>query len=538
MRLTRSLLCAQPPGLRALLILVSGFVLASFFGSPSSTFAVTHLVPNHFPTITAALNAANPGDDVLVSEAGSPYLEKITLPSDVRLIGGWDPTFTTQDPSRTVIELPSTIAGSVVGVGATTSSVRLVAFTIRGGNTANGGGIFCGAGSTLTIFNCIVENNRAFITGGGIQVASGSSVQIIDCVVRNNTALLRGGGIAVASGADNAAIIHCTVEACSTTTGAVDGGGGGISTSSSIRLERNKIRDNYSARNGGGLLVRNADIRGWANLLTANVAAFDGGGIYHESGSGLHTGTFVESCRAGVGVSGGNGGGVAFSGGTNRFHLGFVRYNEVENGDGFVTGLGGGLHFKEPLDGAAVRWTEIAGNEAPYGGGIGVEGTTPRSFSFLAIESNSIVGNASPEANSAAGGIHVRGQFVGSITNNVIAFQRSGYGVACSGTDASPTIRYNLVYNGSSNPAPEYGLNCADRTGVSGNIRANPKLCCDASCDLPGPPAPDLLLSSSSPCLGAGEGGVDLGAHSGASDCLSPIATEELSWGKIKARYR
>jgi hypothetical protein len=301
------------------------------------------------------------------------------------------------------------------------------------------------------------------------------------------------------------------VESCSTTTAVLDGGGGGIFTGSSIRLERNKIRDNHSAQSGGGLFVRDADIRAWANLLTANTAMIHGGGIYHEGGDGLHTATHIESCRAGLDPSGGNGGGACFVGGTNRFHMGFVRFNEVGSGDGTLTGLGGGLYFEAPAEGAAVRWTEIVGNSSPYGGGVGVQGTPPRSFSFVAIESNTIVGNTSPAVNDAGGGIHVRGEFVG---------------------------RYNLVYNGSENPMEEYGLNCDDRTGVNGNIRENPDLCCDENCAPPGPSAPDVLLSSSSPCLGAGENDIDLGAHSGASDCLSPIAIEELSWGEIKARYR
>ena len=117
---------------------------------------------------------------------------------------------------------------------------------------------------------------------------------------------------------------------------------------------------------------------------------------------------------------------------------------------------------------------------------------------------------------------------------NIVALQPEGCGIYCVGIDASPGLRYNCVFNlDGHNNAPEYGGECDDRTGINGNIRANP-LFCDENAD-----PPDLALTTSSPCLGININGdeVDIGAHDSGVACDS-IAIEEMSWGKIKALYR
>jgi hypothetical protein len=339
----------------------------------------------------------------------------------------------------------------------------------------------------------------------------------------------------VSAGSDDAAIVHCTFQACSSAVnGQSNHGGGAVATASGIRFERNTLRDNWSGSHGGGLYVANANIRAWGNNFYDNVAeTLDGGGIYHLEGSGTHDGTLVEGCTAGR-----NGGGIQFEGGTNKFVRGFLHFNRAP------AGLGGGIHFREPVSGARVEGTEIAGNLALAGGGVGVSGTTRASF--VDIVSNTIVANLATGTDGTTpfgGGIQVTGQLVsdpsGGILNNVVALQLAGSGIYCEGVQASPLVRYSCVYNDDAvNTAPEYAGTCTDRCGISGNICVDPWLCCTPFCIDAVPPPPDLELTDDSPCRGAGEGGVDMGAHPPSVTCSTPISVEKASWGEIKSRYR
>jgi len=504
--------------------------------APGPAAAVVLRVPLDHATIAGALAVAGAGDEVRVSDAGSPYAEQLDVPDGVRLIGGWDhPDYADSDPIArpTIVELPAATTGSVIGLGAVGNDTLVRNLTIRGGDTFSGGGIFCGTGSAAVVANCVIRDNRA-TSGAGAQVASGSTVRFEDCRFLDNRAVGRGGGVNVAVGSDDVAIVHCTFEACSSAVNNQPNvGGGGVATSSGILFERNTLRENWSGSHGGGLWVSGASIRAWGNLFYDNVAAtLDGGGIYHLGGGGTHEGTLVEGC-----VAGRDGGGVHFEGGSSRFVDGFLHFNRAPNG------YGGGIHFNEPTSGSLVRGCEITGNLALAGGGVGVAGILRASL--VDIVSNTIVANEATGSGIGpfGGGIHVANQLVseptGGILNNIVALQVGGSGIYCENVGSSPLIRYCCVFNRDAvNTDPEYGGICTDRTGISGNIKADPMLCCFPACDDPGPPALALELGQSSPCRGSGENGVDMGAHSSSITCGTPVQVETTSWGAIKSRYR
>lgn len=510
---------------RRLAFLVFG-MLSSILSFTTPVEALVRRVPLDHSTIQGALDVATAGDEIRVAGSGSPYVEIISLIDGVSVRGGYSPDFSFRDPVsfETVIQLPVDSLTTVVNATAAGSSVEFDGFTITGGNTTfSGGGMFCGSGSALTVSNCKFVNNFSLVTGGGLQVGSGASPVILSCLFENNTAAVRGGAITVAGGADNTLITRCTIRACSTgTTGAQ--GGGGLFIASGCRVERCKIQENYSGTNGGGMYVSASNVRAWGNLLTDNVTAGDGGGIYHSGGDGEHNGSLLEGNVAGSDGAG-NGGGIYFAGGSNRWRSGFIRGNSAA-GNGTTTGLGGGVYFDQVTNGL-IEFTEVVENIAPKGAGIYVEGGAS-SFTSAVIRNNTLASNESSAA-AAGGGIHLSGQEIGEIVNNVISHQADGHGIACN-APASPSIRFNCVFAGSS-PDSEYGADCPDRTGVNGNIRANPQYC-----DVRAVP-PDVALESGSPCFGTGEGGVDMGAHDESTAC-GTISIEETSWGKIKSLYR
>ncbi|MGQ0721437.1 MAG: right-handed parallel beta-helix repeat-containing protein [Candidatus Eiseniibacteriota bacterium] len=514
-------------------------------------------VPDDHTTIQSAVAAAVPGqDEIWVSAAGSPYV----LPSTLILVGGvdyrggWDALFLSQDASRTRIHLAQDSTGSAVDAALLGAGDLFSHFTVGPPvkpatfTTVNGAGMFIGSGSP-TIANCVFENNVSRDAGGAIQIAAGSAAYILDCTFDSNeTGLVAGGGrggaISVASGSNGVRIELCRFtgnwsDRASVTLSAA---GGALFTRSGIRLERCKFEDNYSGFHGGALFVVDADLRAWGNLFYADSAARHGGAIYHQNGSGEHNGSLIEDCVAGAGTGEiGNGGGIYFERGSNRFLDGYVRRCTATQGNGFSDGVGGAFYFFEPLAGSAVRRTEISGNRAQVGGAVGVQGTTTVTFSDAALEANTIVANYAAIGDAArygGGGVHIFADFIGEIVDNIIAEQENGAGISCEGLLASPNIRFNCVWNGPSNSDPEYGQDCVDRTNINGNIRSNPLLCCfSGGCVPAGSPPPDLQLSAASPCLGAGEGGVDMGKY-GSTNCTTPVSLEPASWGAIKALYR
>jgi predicted outer membrane repeat protein len=529
---------------------------------PRAASAAILKVPDDHATLQAAIAAAVPGaDEIWVSSAGSPYVLDATLVLADGLVyrGGWDPSFLSQG-SVTRLHLAVDSTGSVVDASMTTGSVTFTHFTIgppakpAAGITQQGAGMFVGGGS-LRVASCRFENNVSVVSGGAVQVGAGSAAHFQDCTFHQNATGFspgsgRGGAIAVGTGGDNAYLEHCrfTNYAADSAGAFSSASGGAVFLAAPVRIERCWFENNFSGTDGGALYTRNADVRGWGNLFYFNRAGRNGGGIYCQNGSGELAGTLVEDCVAGT-RGAGNGGGVYHENGSNRFLDGYVRRCQAlaPGGDGLTQGVGGGIYLFRPNAPAAIRGTEVVGNRAEVGGGIGIQGTSGGLFSDADITGNSIVGNFAAIASlprMTAGGIHVLDSFLGEIVNNVISQQEDGCGIACEspfgGTQPSPNIRYNCVWNGAANPDAEYGGICADRTDLNGNIRQNPGHCCFLSpgCVPVGSSQPDLQLAAGSPCLGTGEGGVDMGARPGASGCLSPVSLENSSWGAIKARYR
>lgn len=544
---------------------------------PAGARAANLKVPRDYPTLADAIAAAVPGVDEIWASAWADsadtagtvyyYLDPTLYELDSTLVlgdglvyrGGWDAGYLTQN-TETRIYLAPGATGSVLDASMTGGSTVLTNFTIgppqkpASGATTQGGGLFV-LGGSLLVTNCLFENNVSDVSGGAIQIGTGSAAHILDCTFLENATGLtpgsgRGGAIAVGTGGDNAHIENCVFRnnAADSAGSFTSGAGGALFTAAPIRVERCKFTDNYCGSDGGAMYVRNASVRGWGNLFYFNRAGRNGGAMYWQNGSGELSGTLIEDCQAGL-RGFGNGGGVYWENGSNRFTDGYVRRCEAlaPGGDGFTQGIGGAFYLFEPGAPATIRGTEIVGNRAEVGGGIAIQGGTGGTFSDAAITNNTLDANFCAIADSTirmtGAGLHVFDNFLGEVVNNVFSEQEDGAAIACEaripGTQPSPNIRYNCVWNGPSNPDPEYGGICVDRTNLNGNIRQNPGLCCFAVGCVPATTtAPDLQLAVGSPCLGTGEGGVDMGAHAGGTNCMTPISLEPSSWGAIKARYR
>ena len=146
-------------------------------------------VPAEYATIQAGVDAASPGDTVLV-QPGS-YRENIVIDqvpvtlASMFLITG-DPGFI---PATTI---NGSEAGSVVSISWWNDSTSVITgFTLTNGGGIYGGGGVHTDGSPLISHN-IIEYNTA-TRGGGIY-STGSS-RIVDNIIRNNHVTVAGGGI-------------------------------------------------------------------------------------------------------------------------------------------------------------------------------------------------------------------------------------------------------------------------------------------------------------------------------------------------------
>jgi parallel beta-helix repeat protein len=202
----------------------TAIVIVAVLSIPALAFSATIYVPDDYPTIQGAIDAAVDGDAVIV-RAGT-YVENInfgdnaiTLKSEkgphVTIIDG-------NDSGNVVVIHDITAKGKYLVVldGFTIQNgyAKSSAYSIHGGGIychyshaenpyrilnniiidneaeGRGGGIFCGAAPHTIIKNNIIANNRAEGNGGGIYCGE-SYPEIINNTITNNDTEMSGGGI-------------------------------------------------------------------------------------------------------------------------------------------------------------------------------------------------------------------------------------------------------------------------------------------------------------------------------------------------------
>jgi hypothetical protein len=142
-------------------------------------------VPGDHATIQSAIDAATPGDEILV--APGSYAETIDFKGKaIALRSSGGPEFTVIDGSG----LNQSVVRCVSGEGPDTI---LQGFTITGGSAVFGGGMR-NEGSSPTVLDCIFKGNSATDRGGGMynDLANPS---VDGCVFRENFATAMGGGM-------------------------------------------------------------------------------------------------------------------------------------------------------------------------------------------------------------------------------------------------------------------------------------------------------------------------------------------------------
>ena len=303
-------------------------------GAASPTATTRYVAPSGncgaatpcYATVQAAVDAADPGDEIKVAEgtyndihtipelntATFTATQIVAVPKPMSLRGGYTTTnWATPDPATQPTVFDAEGKGRVlviIGDIATT----LEGFRVTNGDAAGLGGQPWGdVGGGIYITNATVEmkdnsiySNTSTDSGGGLYLLSSNATLSGNTIYSNTTGWSGGGGMKVDGGAAiiNNNIIHSntggwggglylawsdvTFEG-NTVYGNTGGYGGGLNLDrGNVILNGNRIFDNTASR-GGGLFFYVSSPTLTNNIISGNTCSGLGGGIYLYSSASV-----------------------------------------------------------------------------------------------------------------------------------------------------------------------------------------------------------------------------------------------------------
>jgi len=451
-------------------------------------------VPGEEPTIQAGIDAAGPGDEVVIA-CDTYYEHDIVLKSGVTVRGE------NGDPACVSVDAQG--QGSVFTADGVDASAALQAITITGGDAADGGGLLC-QDSSLDITNCAFDANTA-TWGGGLAVYGQSFPAITGCNFEDNESTIDGGGVYCWNGA------HPIFEGCTFTS-------------------------NHAAGSGGGLITEDCEVTLTGCWFSQNTADFYAAGVdIYDGSTATITGCYFIENVATLG-----GGGVlwdVYSDGS--LSDSFFWNNVADYGAGLycyqssptvsgcefsanvatlgTLGIGAGIYCEYDSS-PSVSVCTFRGNFAAEGGGVYVDEGCAPTFTRCTFYSNS--------ATDQGSGFCV---YAGSaVIDACIIAGGIGEAVVCD-DGGSATLSCCDIFG---NTGGDWTGCIAGQAGGD-NFSADPLFC--------GTPPGSMFLQPGSPCLpGNHPNGEDcglIGALNRDSDCDGQAAVAPSSWSAIKAIY-
>lgn len=485
--------------------------LLTLVSTSSLSSATTIHVPDEQPTIQAGIDAASPGDTVLVA-CGTYYEHDIEMKSGVYL--------TSKTGQADCVTVDAQQQSRVLYCNGVDNLASIVGFTITGGlvdsigmGDNKGGGMYCYS-SSPTLRNCSFAGNRAinpYGCGGGMYCTDYSSPTLTDCTFSGNEANNDGGGV-FCRYSSSPTLTNCTFSENRVTYFIGSGGGMICLQGTSPTLMGCTFSGNETDWTGGGLSCKIADATITDCTFSGNRVGYAGGGLYVLSGSVVITGCTFSENRATS--SSGRGGGMHCESASPALDHCVFSGNEVMWGGG---GLGS-FYSSPALTDCTFSGNRATGPSARGGGIVIIDNPS------ITLNGCTIAGNETTHQGGALYCLYCSP----TLTNCIIAFNQAGeFAVQCYNEEDTPLLACCNLYG---NANGDWVGCIADQYAVDGNFSADP-LFCDMYND-------DFTLCANSPCLpDSNDCGVLIGAHGeGCPDCGSPV--ERTSWGSIKAMFR
>ena len=446
-------------------------------------------VPDEYPNIQDAIEAVRDGDTVLVADgtyAGPGN-------RDIEFYGKGCLVKSENGPESTIINCQGSVPDARRGFyfhGGEDSSSVLNGFTIMYGYAhSSGGGIYCA--SSPLIINCKITLCEAGFGGGGLAIVGNSFPEIRSCEFTANYSTDFGGALYCAS---SVLMVDCVFENNSSFN---RGAGAGFQYAEGI-ISGCIFRDNFCVQ-GAGVACMSTDSLIFENCeFINNETDASAGAMYCQISSPI-----LRDCRFDGNSTDGLGAllceyessptliGCIFDGneslGGAGVTFGLDCYPTiigcVFDGNECSVGPGGGLQLSE--SGGIIANNLFIGNTANNGGAIALYDSSP------IIRGNTFSENMSRGHDGYGGSVYCEGQSFPILTNNILWGD--------SATDGG-----NEIYvEDTSEPIISY---CDIEGGWEGeeNIDCDPIFC--------DPGEGNYFLDAGSCCVGAGEGGADIGA--------------------------
>lgn len=242
-------------------------------------------VPGDHTAIQVAIDAANPGDEVVI--APGIYFETINLLGKaitVRSSGGAE--VTTIDAQGT---------GCVVlCVNGESSTTVLDGFTITGGSALEGGGMLIEQ-SSPTVMHCVFSDNTAVNSGGGMRINNGAPT-ITDCTFIGNTGNSGGG---MGNRESSPQVSDCFFYG--NATGSTGFGGGMLNGLNSSPTITDCVFEMNTGYDGGGLYnAANSNPLVIGCTFADNTADFKGGGVDNHTSNPSYSDCIFRNNSAAV----------------------------------------------------------------------------------------------------------------------------------------------------------------------------------------------------------------------------------------------
>ncbi|MFH1738253.1 MAG: S8 family serine peptidase, partial [bacterium] len=232
-------------------------------------------------SIGAAMRMSWVSDEVWV--AAGRYREAVRMEPGVALYGGFMGIEQIREErdwvaNETIIDA----TGLNVSVVIATSETVLDGFTLTGGNSRDGGGVYCGQGSSVLIANCTITGNNPW-RFGGVWCAEESSVMFDNCTISGNKGFGAGG---VYCSNSSATFFNCRITENTGTDGGFLNAGGVLVLRGALTMINCVVAENICERgsSAGGVYYMGGSPVLTNCIITKNVAGDGFGGCCFEAG--------------------------------------------------------------------------------------------------------------------------------------------------------------------------------------------------------------------------------------------------------------